>query len=81
MSGVYGHINFYTPLSFENLLKTSGLKVERLMVFPHDLAYEQHLSGKTRGWLKYQARSGLLKLSEPLAVRHLVYMAGALCSA
>lgn len=80
LSGPYGHINFYTPLSFENLLKTSGLKVERMMVFPHDLAYEQLLAGKTRGWLKYQARRGLLKLNEPLAVRNLVYMAGALCT-
>lgn len=24
MSGPYGHINFYTPLTFENLLNTSG---------------------------------------------------------
>lgn len=27
ISGQYGHINFYTPLSLENLLKTSGLQL------------------------------------------------------
>ena len=48
LSGPYGHINFYTPPSFENLLKTSGLKVERMIVFPHDLAYEQLL--RERRW-------------------------------
>jgi Methyltransferase domain len=80
LSGPYGHINFYTPVSFENLLKTSGLQVERMTVFSHDLAYEQHLSGRTKGWLKYQIRTELLKFARGIAVRNLVYMAGALCS-
>lgn len=48
MSGPYGHINFYTTQTFENLLKTSGLKVERLKVFAPDLAYEQHLAGEKK---------------------------------
>lgn len=79
ISGQYGHINFYTPLSFENLLKTSGLKVERLMVFPHDLAYEQ-LAGRAKGWLKFKVRTELLRFAPKTATRNLVYMAGALCS-
>ncbi|CAK06302.1 MULTISPECIES: class I SAM-dependent methyltransferase [Rhizobium] len=80
-SGPYGHINFYTPGSFENLLKTCGFKVERLMVFPHDIEYEQHLAGKAKGWLKYQIRQNFLKLAPKTAARNMVYMAGALCSA
>ncbi|MGO6985012.1 class I SAM-dependent methyltransferase [Rhizobium leguminosarum] len=81
MSGPYGHINFYTPGSFENLLKTCGFKVESLMVFPHDIEYEQYLSGKAKGWLKYQIRQNFLKLAPKTAARNMVYMAGALCSA
>lgn len=81
MSGPYGHINFYTPLTFDNLLKTSGLKVERLMTFAHDLAYEQHLYGKSKGWVKYKLRTEFLRFAPKAAVRSMVYMAGALCSA
>ncbi len=80
-SGPYGHINFYTPGSFENLLKTCGLKVDRLMVFPHDIEYEQHLAGNAKGWAKYHIRQNFLRFAPKSAVRNMVYMAGALCSA
>ena len=80
MSGPAGHINFYTPLSFENLLKTSGLRVERQMTFAHDLAYEQHLAGALKGWAKYKLRTQFLRFAPKAALRNMVYMAGALCS-
>ncbi|RWI20599.1 class I SAM-dependent methyltransferase [Mesorhizobium sp.] len=80
MSGPFGHINFYTPLTFENLLNTSGLKVDRLMTFAHDLAYEQHLAGRSKGWVKYKLRTEFLKVAPKTAVRNMTYMAGALCS-
>lgn len=80
MSGPYGHINFYTPGSFENLLKTSGLNIEKMMIFAHDIEYEQYLSGRAKGWLKYQIRQNLLRFAPKVAVRNMVYMAGALCS-
>lgn len=80
-SGPYGHINFYTPGSFENILKTCGLKVERLTVFAHDIEYEQYLAGRAKGWLKYQIRRNLLRMAPKFAVRNMVYMAGALCVA
>ena len=80
-SGPYGHINFYTPGSFENLLKTCGLKVERLMVFAHDIQYEQYLAGRAKGWLKYQIRQKLLRIAPKFATRNMVYMAGAFCKA
>lgn len=80
MSGPYGHVNFYTPLTFENLLNTSGLKVDRLMTFAHDLAYEQHLAGRSKGWVKNKLRTEFLKVAPKTAVRSMAYMAGALCS-
>ncbi|MER8962532.1 class I SAM-dependent methyltransferase [Mesorhizobium sp. M0701] len=80
MSGPYGHINFYTTQTFENLLKTSGLKVERLKVFAHDLAYEQHLAGEKKGWVKHRLRTEFLRFAPKTAMRSMAYMAGALCS-
>lgn len=81
MSGPYGHINFYTLQTFENLLKTSGLQVESIRAFAHDLAYEQHLAGQYKGWLKYKLRSESLRIAPRTAMRNMAYMAGALCSA
>lgn len=80
MSGPYGHINFYTPGSFENLLKTSGFTVEKLMIFANDIEYEQYLSGRAKGWIKYQIRQNLLRYAPTIATRNMVYMAGAICS-
>lgn len=81
MSGPYGHINFYTPGLFENLLKTSGFTVEKMMIFAHDMEYEQYLSGRAKGWVKYQIRQNLLRYAPSIATRNMVYMAGALCKA
>jgi SAM-dependent methyltransferase len=79
-SGPFGHINFYTRHSFANLLTTTGLKIEGMTVFPHDLAYEQLGSGQMKGALKYYIRRGMLNIAPKIAMRNLVYMAGALCS-
>ncbi len=49
-------------------------------MFGYDLAYEQHLAGRTKGWLKYKVRTEFLKLAPKTAMRNLAYMAGALCS-
>jgi SAM-dependent methyltransferase len=80
-SARFGHINFYTSEIFANLLQTSGLRIDKLIVFPYDLEFEQFISGKFRGWLKYQIRSKCFKLMPGFAMRHIHYMAGALCSA
>ncbi|MBY5399339.1 class I SAM-dependent methyltransferase [Rhizobium leguminosarum] len=80
MSGPYGHINFYTPGSFENLLRTSGFTVEKMVIFAHDIEYEQYLAGRSKGWVKYQIRQKLLRYAPKFATRNMVYMAGALCS-
>ncbi len=80
VSGQFGHINFYTPRIFENLLRTSALKVERTMVFAQSLPYEQHLAGNLRGWLKYRVRRDFLRVAPKIAIRNMSYMFGALCS-
>jgi hypothetical protein len=51
-----------------------------MSVFPHDLAYEQYISGPLKGKIKYAIRVGLLKYVRPFAIKNMVYMAGALCS-
>lgn len=79
VSGPYGHINFYTRHSLVNLLETTGLRVERVMVFNHDLAYERLVGGDLKGTLKYHLRRGLLKIAPDIAQRNFVYVAGALC--
>jgi SAM-dependent methyltransferase len=76
----FGHINFYTDDTFRNVLSTAGLKVQALRVFYYDLDYEVLLSGQAKGGLKYQIRKQSLSLFPKLAMRHLVYMAGAICS-
>lgn len=79
ISGPFGHINFYNPTTFDNLLKTTGLDVVDLQVFAHDLEYEVLCGGKLRGTLKYYIRAGLLQLFGNRATRHMMYMAGAHC--
>ena len=81
LSGPFGHINFYTDGSLHNLLSTSGLRVNALMVFHNDLEYEVHLAGPLKGKIKHIIRSGALRLAKPLAMRRFTYLAGALCSA
>lgn len=71
---------FLHAADVENLLNTSGLKVDRLMTFAHDLAYEQHLAGRSKGWVKNRLRTEFLKVAPKTAVRSIAYMAGALCS-
>lgn len=79
ISAPFGHINFYSPASFRNLLKTSGLEVIDLQFFSHDREYEVFCGGAVRGALKYLIRTGMLNLLGERATRHMMYMAGALC--
>lgn len=58
----YGHINYYTPPYFLNLLETSGLQPTAYEVFPPSQATEMLLYGNTKGGLKYYARSGVRQL-------------------
>jgi ubiquinone/menaquinone biosynthesis C-methylase UbiE len=81
ISGPLGHINFYTSMSFDNLIRTSGLKIEKSAIFPTGLEREIFLSkNKVSGYIKHQIRKGALKLSPRLASNVFVYMYGVLCS-
>jgi hypothetical protein len=55
-----GHINYYTPLTFLNLIETSGLSVINSAVYPSSKAYEQHIYGNVRGSVKNIIRQVLL---------------------
>ena len=80
LSGPYGHINFYTPTTFRNLLVTAGLKVLQLQVFANSLDYEILLSGKLKGVAKHLSRIGLLRAMPSMAPFFLTYLAGAVCT-
>ena len=79
LSGPYGHINFYNPVTFKNLLETSDLKILKFKVFANSLAYETHISGELRGMIKYLLRSQLLGMMPKTAPHLLSYLAGVLC--
>ena len=78
-SGPYGHINFYTPQTFRNLLETSGVEVVAFRVFANSLEYEQYVGGRVVGSIKHFIRSSLLRLAPTLATRRMTYLAGAVC--
>jgi len=79
LSGPYGHINFYTPETFQNLLKTSSAEVVKFRVFANSLEYERFVSGTLVGTIKYLLRVGMLRLFPSLATRRMTYLAAAVC--
>jgi len=74
----FGHINFYTPETFKNLLVTSELEVVDFAVFPNSLDYERFEGGRFAGSVKYILRSGFLRFAPAIAPRFMTYLAGAL---
>jgi len=73
-----GHINAYTPESFQLLLESSGLAVKRIEVFDHSLALHRFGSSASKAWLKSTLRRGLLAANQRLASRVFTYHCGAL---
>lgn len=74
----YGHINFYTPGSFKNLLETCGFKISALKIYPYSDQYAAYVDGRF-GVLKNSARSLLLRLWPTFATRKAVYSCTAYC--
>lgn len=74
----FGHINFYTPETFRNLLVTSGLEIVDSAIFPNSLDYERYEAGRVTGSLKYLVRSSFLRFAPAIAPRFMTYLAGAL---
>ncbi len=75
----FGHINFYTVKTFENIMETAGLSPVSLVTFSPTLEYESHLSGKAVGAIKHAIRSAVLQINSSLARLLFVYLAGAFC--
>lgn len=80
-AGPLGHINFYNITSFDNLILTSGLKIEKSVIFPASLERESFLvNSKAVGYIKHQIRKNALILSPKIATSIFTYMYGVLCS-
>jgi SAM-dependent methyltransferase len=79
MSKPFGHINYYTAGTFENLLDTAGLRPVAFATFAHSREYEQHLSGPLVGALKRVVRSATLEIVPALARQMFVYLGAAIC--
>ncbi len=75
----FGHINFYTRETLVSLLDSSGLSVLECRVVPSSLQYEQHLSGRAKGWIKNIIRRSALTIAPTVAPRLMVYNAYAYC--
>jgi len=77
----FGHINFYSPSTFRNLLMTAGLEVLDLKIFSNSLEYEILVGGRIKGCLKSALRNAALMLAPEKAPLVMTYMAGAICRA
>jgi len=77
----YGHINFYTPTSFINLLRTSGLVPIKTRVGSFSVRFEQYLDGKSKGFVKSYIRRIGLTVCPRLAPFFITYFSTAYCDA
>lgn len=73
-----GHINAYTPESFQLLLESCGLPLRRMGLFDHSLAVHSFGPGRAAGYLKYGVRRTLLAVNPRLASRLFTYHCGAI---
>jgi ubiquinone/menaquinone biosynthesis C-methylase UbiE len=76
----YGHINFYTPMIFLNLLKTAGLRPVSHRVVTSSKEYEQLCYGKIRGAVKNAIRRTVLKLLPEAAPHLMTYLINVKCT-
>lgn len=74
-----GHINYYTPATFQNLIETSGFNIVGKSVYPSSSAYEQHLHGKLGGSIRNAIRSTVLKFGGNMAPHLMVYVMAIHC--
>jgi hypothetical protein len=81
LSSKYGHINYYTPEVFLNILRTSGLKILATKVTASSLRYEEFLSGPVVGLVKNTLRRAALSVAPRLAVWSFAYLLTAYCEA
>jgi ubiquinone/menaquinone biosynthesis C-methylase UbiE len=79
MASPYGHINFYTAVTFQNLLRTAGLEVLKFQVFANSLEYEVAVNGAFKGRIQNLLRTTALRMLPHKAGFFMTYMAGAVC--
>jgi SAM-dependent methyltransferase len=68
----YGHINYYTPRFFLNLLETSGMKPIGSKVVTSSRALEAHCYGTAKGTVKNIIRRSVLNIAGPNLAPHLM---------
>lgn len=68
----FGHINYYTPKTFLNLLETSGLTPIKWKLFTSSRAYETYLYGTVKGPLKNLIRRSVLTTAGTKLAPHLM---------
>ena len=77
---LYGHINYYTPPYFLNLLETSGMKPIAWKAVASSRAYEQHLYGPVKGSIKHTLRRSILTVAGDNLAPHLTtFLLSAVC--
>jgi Methyltransferase domain len=79
VSGPHGHINFYTPETFSNIIKTSSMKIIKLQVITFSQQFECFISGQFMGRLKHSIRNIALSLIPKLAPSLMVYFCVVVC--
>lgn len=74
-----GHINYFTPMTFRNLIETSGLRVLSESVFPCSVAYEKHLAGNFKGAIRAFFRRANVRLTRSYAPHFMTYIMAIHC--
>jgi SAM-dependent methyltransferase len=74
-----GHINYFTPMTFRNLIETSGFRLINESVFPCSFNYECHLKGTFRGTLSGAMRRILRKTVGQSATNFMTYLMAIHC--
>jgi SAM-dependent methyltransferase len=74
-----GHINYYSPLTFRNLIETSNLRVLGESVFSCSSDYEKHLAGKFKGGIRATIRRANALAFGPVAPHFMNYIMAIHC--
>jgi SAM-dependent methyltransferase len=78
--GPYGHINFYTPSTFLNLLRTTGLTPSKWRVGTSSMKYERYTAGPRTGLVKGILRRQALAMFPRFAPFLFTYLLTVYCS-
>ena len=76
-----GHINYYSPLTFRNLIETCNLRVINESIFSCSFEYEKHLAGQLKGSIRAIIRRTNFHLAGPVAPHLMNYIMAIHCEA